>query len=188
MNISYWEIQQSAKFNVRIMGNQGHWTWWLENTGDTHEIAKIKAFKTGKMSGEKMVIISIHARYSAEVKVMTAVERVTGCKKLPWAFLKAQLVKNPPARKETPVRFLGWDFCWRGNKLSTPVFLDFLVAQLVKNLPAIQETWVWFLDWEDPLEKGKAFHSNVLAWRIPWESDVTFTFLHFQRNEAKFNR
>ena len=43
-----------------------------------------------------------------------------------------------------------------------------LVAQLVKNLPAMQETLVRFLDWEDPLEKGKATHSSILAWRIPW--------------------
>ena len=41
------------------------------------------------------------------------------------------------------------------------------VAQLVKNLPAIQETWVQSLGWEDPLEKGKATHSSILAWRIP---------------------
>ena len=43
-----------------------------------------------------------------------------------------------------------------------------LVAQLVKNPPAIRETWVRSLDWEDPLEKGKATHSSILAWRIPW--------------------
>ena len=43
-----------------------------------------------------------------------------------------------------------------------------LVAQLVKNLPAMQETWVQSLDWEDPLDKGKATHSSILAWRIPW--------------------
>ena len=43
-----------------------------------------------------------------------------------------------------------------------------LVAQLVKNLPAVQETWVRSLGWEDPLEKGKATHSSILAWRIPW--------------------
>ena len=42
-----------------------------------------------------------------------------------------------------------------------------LVAQLVKNLPAVQESWVQSLGWEDPLEKGKASHSSVLAWRIP---------------------
>ena len=43
-----------------------------------------------------------------------------------------------------------------------------LVAQLVKNSPAMQETWVQSLGWEDPLEKGKATHSSILAWRIPW--------------------
>ena len=41
-------------------------------------------------------------------------------------------------------------------------------AQLVKNLPAMLETWVRSLGWEDLLEKGKATHSSVLAWRIPW--------------------
>ena len=43
-----------------------------------------------------------------------------------------------------------------------------LVAQLVKNPPAMWETWVHSLGWEDPLEKGKATHSSILAWRIPW--------------------
>ena len=43
-----------------------------------------------------------------------------------------------------------------------------LIAQLVKNPPAMQETPVRFLGWEDPLEKGKATHSSIPAWRIPW--------------------
>ena len=43
-----------------------------------------------------------------------------------------------------------------------------LVAQLVKNLPAMWETWIRSLGWEDPLEKGKATHSSILTWRIPW--------------------
>ena len=43
-----------------------------------------------------------------------------------------------------------------------------LVAQLVKNPSLMRETWVQPLGWEDPLEKGKAPHSSVLAWRIPW--------------------
>ena len=43
-----------------------------------------------------------------------------------------------------------------------------LVAQLVKNPPAMLETWFQSLGWEDPLEKGKAPHSSILAWRIPW--------------------
>ena len=43
-----------------------------------------------------------------------------------------------------------------------------LVAQLVKNLPTIWETWVQDLGWEDTVEKGKATHSRILAWRMPW--------------------
>ena len=43
-----------------------------------------------------------------------------------------------------------------------------LVAQMVKNLPAMQETQVQPQVWEDPLEKGMATHSGILAWRIPW--------------------
>ena len=42
-----------------------------------------------------------------------------------------------------------------------------MVAQLVKDLPAMQETWVQSLGWEDPLEKGMATHSSILAWEIP---------------------
>ena len=43
-----------------------------------------------------------------------------------------------------------------------------LVAQLVKNPPAMWEIWVQSLGWEDLLEKGKATHSSILAWRISW--------------------
>ena len=42
------------------------------------------------------------------------------------------------------------------------------LVQMVKNLPAMQETWVQSLGQEDPLEKGIATHSSILAWRIPW--------------------
>ena len=65
-------------------------------------------------------------------------------------------------------------------------YVGFLVAQTVKNPPAMQETWIQSLRWEDPLEKGMATHSSILAWRIhgqrslagysPWgckESDTT---------------
>ena len=43
---------------------------------------------------------------------------------------------------------------------------------MVKNLPAMQETWDQFLDWEDPLKKGMATHSSILAWRIPWAEEA----------------
>ena len=43
-----------------------------------------------------------------------------------------------------------------------------LIAQLVIDPPAMQETPIQFLGQEDPLEKGKATHSSILTWRIPW--------------------
>ena len=43
-----------------------------------------------------------------------------------------------------------------------------LMTQTVKNLPVMLETWIQSLGWEDPLEKGMASHSSILAWRIPW--------------------
>ena len=43
-----------------------------------------------------------------------------------------------------------------------------LIDELVKNPPAIEETWVQSLGWKDPLDKEKATHASILAWRIPW--------------------
>ena len=45
------------------------------------------------------------------------------------------------------------------------------MAQMVKNLLVMQQTWVQFLGQEDPLEKGMATHSAILAWRIPWTEE-----------------
>ncbi|CAI9180012.1 unnamed protein product [Rangifer tarandus platyrhynchus] len=55
-------------------------------------------------------------------------------------------------------------------------------AQLVKNPPAVRETWVRPLGWEDLLEKGKAAHSSILAWRIPWtlKSQIRLSDFDFQ--------
>ena len=73
-----------------------------------------------------------------------------------------------------------------------------LVDQTVKNPPAVQETWVQSLGQEDPLEKGMATDSSILAWKIPWTEEpgrlqsmrslrighdftFTFTFMHWRR-------
>ena len=78
------------------------------------------------------------------------------------------MVKNPSANAGDPGdsgmipgsgRSLGGG---NGNPLQYS-----LMAQLVKNPPAMWMTWVQFLGWEDPLEKGTAIHSSILAWRIP---------------------
>ena len=79
---------------------------------------------------------------------------------LPQLGPGSTVVNNPPASAgdiRDPSLILGW----KDPQAS-------LVAQLVKNLPAMWETWVQSLGWEDALEKGKATHSNILAWRIPW--------------------
>ena len=58
-----------------------------------------------------------------------------------------------------------------GNNLSLILLWPFLVAQMVKNLPVMQETQIQPLGQEDPLEKGMATHSSILAWRILWTED-----------------
>ena len=52
------------------------------------------------------------------------------------------------------------------------------MAQAVKNPPAMWETWVSSLGWEDPLEKGMATHSSVLAWRIPMDREAWLATVH----------
>ena len=49
---------------------------------------------------------------------------------------------------------------------------------MVKNLPTMQETQVHFLGWEDPLEKGMATHSSIIAWRIPWTEEPGQATVH----------
>ena len=70
------------------------------------------------------------------------------------------------AEAETEVRQLQAKHHW-----PPPEARASLVAQTVKNPPAKQETRVQSLDWEDPLEKGTATHSSILAWRIPWTEE-----------------
>ena len=61
---------------------------------------------------------------------------------------------------------------------------DSLVAQAVKNLPAMQETWIQSLGWEDPLEKGMATHSSILAWRLPWTEKPGGLYSPWGRTES----
>ena len=58
------------------------------------------------------------------------------------------------------------------------------MAQLVKNLCTTQETWIRSLGWQDPLEKGMATHTSILAWRIPWaEKSGALQSMRLQRVE-----
>ena len=60
----------------------------------------------------------------------------------------------------------------------SPLLRASLVAQLVKNRPAMRETWARSLSWEDPLEKGMAPHSSILAWRIPKDRGTWWAAVH----------
>ena len=109
------------------------------------------------------------------------------------AYLVAQTVKNPPAMQETWVWPLGWKIPWRRERLPTPVFWPgeshglYRVGHDWSDLAAAAATAVGFHcgstgkestynvgdlgsipGLEDPLEKGKATYSSILAWRIPW--------------------
>ena len=79
---------------------------------------------------------------------------------LPWMWKLHQLVQS---------------LCFPSSYFSERVrecFKASLVAQIVKNLPAMQETHIWSLGQEDPLDKGMATHSSILAWRIPWTEEL----------------
>ena len=80
--------------------------------------------------------------------------------------LVAQLVKNPLAIRSSSIPGLGRS---PGEGIGYPLQYSWasLVGQLVRNLPTIWETWLQPLGWDDPLEKEKATHSSILAWRIP---------------------
>ena len=92
-----------------------------------------------------------------------------------WAGARAvacpggSAVKNPPANAGDSNLICG---SGRSPGEGTGYLLQYswasLVAQLVKNPPAMEESWVQSLGWEHPLEKRKATHSSILAWRIPW--------------------
>ena len=89
-------------------------------------------------------------------------------------FLVPQLLKKPTCNTGVPVSIAGLGRS-PGEGICYPLQYSWasLVAQLVKNPPAMGGTWVRSLGCEDPLKKGKATHSSILAWRIPWTVQST---------------
>ena len=94
----------------------------------------------------------------------------------PWPFLPVLCCKASHLKWATQ---LLCSFIYSLRRV--PNTCQVLLARPVKRSSAMQETWVQSLGWEDPLEKGKATHSNILAWRIPGitESDTTKQFSPF---------
>ena len=79
--------------------------------------------------------------------------------------------KNGPHPPPLPLRsrvLISSGFSWAHSPQDSHESRAFLVVQMAKDLPSMQETSVWSLSWEDPLEKGMATHSSILAWRITW--------------------
>ena len=90
------------------------------------------------------------------------IERVWGCEVqyATWGVeQKGEMVCREVLRKQTP------------NILKFNKFWGSLVAQMVKNLSTMQKTRVQSQSWENPLEKGMATYSSILAWRIPWTEE-----------------
>ena len=89
-------------------------------------------------------------------------------------FPESALGKESACNAGDPSLIPGWGRS-TGDRIGYPLQYSWasLVAGLVKNLPAMPETWVQsnlglILGWEDPVEKGKATHSSIVAWRVPW--------------------
>ena len=84
---------------------------------------------------------------------------------LPWSSGG----KKSACNAEDPGSIPGWGRS-TGELIDSPLQCTWtsLVVQLVNNSPEMQETWVQYLGWDDPLEKGTATHSSILAWIIPW--------------------
>ena len=96
-----------------------------------------------------------------------SVHGISQARILEWVAISFSRVSSWP-RDPTQVSYIGRQIlCHWATWLSWWTSWD-LIAQLVKNLSAMQETPVWSQDWEDPLEKGKATNSSILACRIPW--------------------
>ena len=101
-----------------------------------------------------------------------------------WKFLKKTRIELPydpaipllsihPEKRKTH-----WKRYMHPSVYSSTIYNIQDRALLVKNPPAMQETWVRSLGWEDPLEKGKATHSSILAWRIPMDRGTWQAAVH----------
>ena len=104
-------------------------------------------------------------------------------KKSFWRLSWWSVVKNPPADTGDPGSIPGLGSS-PGKGIRYPLQYSWasLVAQTVNNLPTMQEIGLQSLGGEDPLEKGMAIHSSILAWRIPWtEESVRLQSMGSQR-------
>ena len=106
----------------------------------------------------------------------SSVHRISQTRILKWIAISFSRESFWPS-DQTHVSCIGRQICyhWDTREALFPHTYLFewasLVAQMINSPPAMQETWVWPLGQEDPLEKGIATHSSILAWRIPWTEE-----------------
>ena len=105
-------------------------------------------------------------RESSQLKDRTQVSLISG--RFIWSFLDSSVGKESACNAGDPGSIPGPGRS-TGEEIGCPLQYSWasLVAQLVKNPPAMLKTWLQTQGWEDPLEKGKATNSSILAWRIP---------------------
>ena len=106
-------------------------------------------------------------RESSQLKGRTQVSLISG--RFIWGFLDSSVGKESACNAGDP-GLIPRPGRSTGEEIGCPLQYSWasLVAQRVKSPPAMLKTWVQTQGWEDPLEKGKAIHSSILAWRIPW--------------------
>ena len=119
----------------------------------THHIINLK-WKGSKKS------LYIYSKLKQSTKIVGPV--------LKRASLIAQLAKNPPAMRETPVQFLGWQDPLEKGELPTPVFLGFPWGSAGKESTCNMGDLGQALDWEDSPGEGKGYPLQYSDWRIAW--------------------
>ena len=157
----------------------------------THSPTTIKCCRTATLNKWKLKLTLFFSDFHKSEVIRDPMERHSlGChhftsgQQWPWHFHKGRWDDSLSGTEGFPASSAGKESaCNAGDPGSIPGLgrsagegvgypLQYSwaspVAQLVKNPPVMWETWVQSLGWEDPLEKGKAPHSSILAWRISW--------------------
>ena len=98
-------------------------------------------------------------------------ERVGRLERVAWTYIHYHIKTDSQWESSVCHRELNPEICDNLPRFDEIYYRASLVVQSVKNLPTVWGTRVQTLGWEDPLEKGMATHSSILAWRIPWTEE-----------------
>ena len=140
---------------------------WPKNMGTLIRIEGSYLWEREKKSKHPSVLWGSRILKQMSKKIRFLVCEWRGVPRIPRCLLLFRLLGANHLIPSFSVTTLSLTFVFM-NQVHRRKHRGHLVAQLVKNLPATRETWVQSLGWEDPLEKGMATHSGILAWRIPW--------------------